>query len=79
MFERLKGRHISLDCHNNFWNISINYKVYMLKAWHKSIMFSHVQNIQTLILENLCFKQPFFSTKCAPFLRNIGNDFNIDD
>jgi len=31
-------------------------------------------------MDNPCFFQTFFfSTKCAPFLLKIGNDFNIDD
>jgi len=29
----------------------------MLKAWHKSKIFLHVQNIQTLRMENLYFFQ----------------------
>jgi len=31
---------------------SINCKVYMLKAWHKSKMFLHVQSIQTLRVDS---------------------------
>ncbi len=43
-------------------------------------MFLHVQNTQTLRMDNHCFFQmPFFSTKCAPFLLKVGEDFNIDD
>jgi hypothetical protein len=42
MFERSQGKHNSLDCHN-FWEIFfINWKVYMLKVWHKSKKFLHV-------------------------------------
>jgi len=43
---------------------SINCKVYMLKAWHKSKIFLHVQSTQP---------------SKVPFLLKIGEDFNIDD
>jgi hypothetical protein len=32
-----------------------NYKVYMLKAWHKSKMLLYVQSTQTLKVDNPCF------------------------
>jgi hypothetical protein len=52
----------------------------MLNFWHKSKMFLHVQNIETLIMDIPYFSQTsFFSTKCTPFLLKIGKDFNIDD
>jgi hypothetical protein len=52
----------------------------MLKIWHKSKMFLHVQNTQTLRMDNLCyFQTSFFSIKYVPFLLKIGQDFNIDD
>jgi hypothetical protein len=58
--------------------ISINYKVYMLKAWHKFKKL-HVQNTQPSKVDIPYFFQTFFfSTKCAPFLLKIGKDFNID-
>jgi hypothetical protein len=57
----------------------INCKVYILKVWHNSKMFSHVQSTQTSRVDNACFFQMSFFTKCAPFLLKIGEDFNIDD
>jgi hypothetical protein len=52
----------------------------MLKDWHKSNFFLHVQNIQTSRVNNLYFFQmSFFFTKCAPILLKIEEDFNIDD
>jgi hypothetical protein len=43
-------------------------------------MFLHAQSTQTLRVDNPCFFQmSFFSTKCAPFLLKIGEDFSIDD
>jgi len=52
----------------------------MLKAWHKSIYFLHVQSIQTSKVDNPCFFQmSFFSTKCAPLFLKIWKDFNIND
>jgi hypothetical protein len=72
--------HNNLDCHNSFEILSTNYKVYMLKVWHKSKMFLQVQNIQTSRVDNPYFFQTsFFFTKCAPFLLKIGKDFIIDD
>jgi hypothetical protein len=80
MFERSQGKHNSLDRHIVFGIFSINCKVYMFKAWHKSKTYLHVQNIQTLRMDNPCFFQTsFFSTKCAPFILKIREDFNIDD
>jgi hypothetical protein len=52
----------------------------MLKVLQKSKKFLYVQSIQTSKVDNPCFFQmSFFSTKCAPFLLKIGEDFNIDD
>ncbi len=64
-----------------FWGIfSINCKFYMFKTWHISKMFLHVQNTQTLKLDNPYFiETSFFPTKCAPFLLKIGDDFNSDN
>ncbi len=79
MFERSQGKHKSLDCHKVFWNIfhllKIVYahnltkkiKIYMFKA-HKP---------QKWIVP--VFFKHFFSTKCAPFLLKIEENFNIDD
>jgi len=75
MFERSQGNII-------IWIviISINCNFYMLKAWHKSKIFLHVQSTQTLKMGSPCFFQTsFFPTKCSPFLLKIGKDFNIDD
>jgi hypothetical protein len=80
MFERLEGKHNSLDCHNFCGIFSINYKLYMFKAWHKSKMFLHVQSTQISKVDGPCFFQmSFFSTKYAPILLKIGEDSNIDD
>jgi hypothetical protein len=52
----------------------------MLKTWHKSKMFLHIQIAQTSKVNTPCFFQmSFFPTKCEPFLLKIGDDFNIDD
>jgi len=59
--------------------VSINYNFYMLKAWHKSKIFLHVQNTQTSKVGGFFFQTSFFPTKCSPFLLKIGEDFNIDD
>jgi hypothetical protein len=43
-------------------------------------MFLHVQNTQTLKMDNPYFiETSFFPTKCAPFLLKIGDDFNSDN
>jgi hypothetical protein len=74
MFGRSQGKHNNLIVINVFGIFSINCKV-----WHKSKMFLHIQSIQTLKVDSLCFFQMFFfSTKCAPFLLKIGKYFNID-
>jgi hypothetical protein len=51
----------------------------MLKVWYESKKTLHVQSTQTLKVENPCFFQSFFTTKCAPFFFLIGEDFKIDD
>jgi hypothetical protein len=51
----------------------------MLKAWHKSIFFFHVQSTQTPRMDNPYFFQTFFFYQMWPFLLKIGEDFNIDD
>jgi len=80
MFERSQGKHNSLNVIIFFRICSLNYKVYMLKVWHKSKMFLHVQSTQTLKVNNFCFFQTsFFPTKCAPYLLKLGKNFNIDD
>ncbi len=64
---------------NVFGIFSINCKVYMFKVWHKQKMFLHVQSTQTLKMDYPYFFQTsFFSTKCAPFLLKVREDFNID-
>ncbi len=58
----------------------ISCNIYIFKVWHKSIMLLHVQSIQTLRVNNLCFLfKCLFFTKCPPFLLKIKEDFNIDD
>jgi len=52
-----------------FGIISINCKVYMLKVWHKLIMFLHVQSTQTSKMDN-----PYFF-KCPFFLPNVHHFF----
>ncbi len=49
-----------LDCQNLFEIFFIKCKDYMLKAWYKSKMFLHVQNIQTSRIDNLYFSNVFF-------------------
>jgi hypothetical protein len=79
MFERSQVKHNSLDCHFFSGIFSINSKDYMLKAWHKSNLFLHVQNTQTSRVDNPYFFQMFFlSTKCAPFFLKFGKELNID-
>ncbi len=69
MFEKSKVKHNSLDCHKFFEIFFINFKVYMLKAWHKSKLFLHVQSTQTLKMDNfIFFRHPFF-------LPNVHNYF----
>jgi hypothetical protein len=52
----------------------------MLKAWCKSKKKLQVQSTQTLKVDSFYFFQTsFISTKCAPFLLKIEEDFNIDD
>jgi len=64
MFERSQRKFNSLDCHKFFIIFSINCKVYMFKVWHKSKMFSHVQNIQISRVDNpYFFQMSFFFTK----------------
>jgi len=43
-------------------------------------MLLHVQNTQISKVDNANFFQTsYFSTQCAPFFLEIGEDFNIDD
>jgi hypothetical protein len=66
-FERSQGKHNSLDCHNFFGIFSINCKVYMFKAWHKSKMFFACSK-HSKFFENglfLFFFKCRFSTKSA--------------
>ncbi len=63
MFERSQIKHNSFDYHNFFGIFFINCKVYMLKIWHKSLIFVHLQSIQTLKVDNLCFFKTFFLYK----------------
>jgi hypothetical protein len=80
MFERSQVKDNNLYCHDVFGIFSMNCKVYMFKVWHKSKMFLQVQSTQTSRMNIFCFFQMFFfSTKCAPFLLKIKEDFNIDD
>jgi hypothetical protein len=81
MFERLEGKHNSLDCHKCFWNI-----FHQLQSLHVQsltqikecfCMFKALKPREKTIL--VFFQTSFFSTKCAPFLLKIGKDFNIDD
>jgi hypothetical protein len=52
----------------------------MLKVWHKSKMFLHVQNTQTSKMDSAYFFQTFFSlTKSATFFLKTKKDFNIND
>jgi hypothetical protein len=80
MLEKSQVKHNNLDYHF-FWEyFLLNIKVYIFKVLRKSKMFLHVESIQTLRMDHLCFLQTsFFSTKCAPFLLKIGMDFKIDD
>ncbi len=57
-----KGSTIVWIVINVFGIFSIDCKAYVLKAWHKSKMFLHVQNTQTLRvgLFLVFFKHPFF-------------------
>jgi hypothetical protein len=50
----------------------------MFKVWHKSKMFSHIQNIQTLRMDslNVFFKRPFSYQMCTiPFENYFYNSF----
>ncbi len=69
MFEKSQVKHNNLDTHIFLGIFSINYKVYMLKIWHKSKMFLHVQSIQTLKMDNPYFFQTSF------FLSNVHHSF----
>jgi hypothetical protein len=62
-----------------FWNIYHQLQnLHVQNLTHQT--FLHVQNTQTLKMDNPCFCQMcFFTTKCAPLLLKIGEDFNIDD
>ncbi len=63
MFERSQMKHNSLDYHNFFGIFSINCKVYMFKTWHKSLIFVHLQSIQTLKVDSFWFFKTFFLYK----------------
>ncbi len=74
MFEKSQG---SFKCFEIFFN---NCKVHMFKAWHKSKIFLHVYNTQTLRMDNPCFlKVSFFFYKMCTILLKIGMHFNIDN
>ncbi len=47
MFERSQSKHNNLNCHDFFWNIFHQCKIYMYKIWYNSKMFVHVESIQT--------------------------------
>ncbi len=69
MFKKSQGKQNSLDYHKILGIFSINYKNYMFKAWHIFKMFLHVQNIQTLRMDNLYFFKHHF------FLPNVHHSF----
>jgi len=54
-FKNQKGSIIVWIIIKVFGIFSINCKVYMFKAWHKSKMFLHVQSIQTFKINSLFF------------------------
>jgi hypothetical protein len=79
MFERSQMKHDSLDCHDFLECLSSIAKLTCSK-FDTNQFFLHVQSIQTLKVDYLCFCQiVFLTTKCAPLLLKIGEDFNIDD
>jgi len=50
---------------------SINCKIYMLKDWHKSKMFLHVQSTQTSKVDNPCVFSNIFFLKLEKILTLI--------
>jgi hypothetical protein len=79
MFERSQVKHNSLDCHDFLEYLSSITKLTCSK-FNTNQTFLHVQSTQTLRVDSPCFCQmSFFTTKCAPLLLKIGEDFNIDD
>jgi hypothetical protein len=80
MFEKSQWMHNSLDYHKVFWNV-----FHQLQSLHAQSL-TQIKNVfacsKHSILKNgqsLFFSNVFFSTKCAPFLSKIGEDFNIYD
>jgi hypothetical protein len=73
-------KHNSLDCHFFFENVfhylqSLHVQsLTQIKNVFACSKHSNFESGQSLFFPNL-----FFSTKCAPFLVKIEEDFNIDD
>jgi hypothetical protein len=80
ILETSQVKHNNSNCHF-FWEyFSLIAKFTCSQLDTNKKMFLHVQSTQTSRMDNLYFFQmSFFSTKCAPFLLKIGEDFNIDD
>jgi hypothetical protein len=79
MFERSQMKHDSLDCHD-FLEYLLSFAKLTCSKFNTIQIFLHVQSTQTLRVKSLCFCQiSFFTTKCAPLLLKIGEDFNIND
>jgi hypothetical protein len=68
MFENHKGSIIIWFFIIVFEIFFINCKVYMLKDYHRSKMFLHVQSIQISRVDNPCFFQ-------TSFLANVHHSF----
>jgi hypothetical protein len=80
MFKKSQGKHNSLDCHKSFWNIFHLIENFICSNLTQIKCFLHIQSIQTFNVDRpYFFEMSFFSTKCAPFLLKIGEDFNIND
>jgi hypothetical protein len=72
MFERSPMKHNSLDWSKNFGIFFINCIFYMIKFWHKSKIFLHVQSTQTSRVDNFNFFSNglFFYQMCTIPLKN---------
>jgi hypothetical protein len=79
MFEKLQGKHNTLDCHFflEYFPIIAKFTCSKLDTNEKKLACSKHSNFKNE--QSFFFQTSFLSTKCAPFLLKIEKDFNIDD
>jgi hypothetical protein len=80
MFEKSQMKHNSLNCHNFLEYFSVIAYLHAQSLTQIKKKKLHVQNTQTLKMDNPCFFQTSFSLPNVHIIPSkIKNYFNIDD